>query len=514
MRGLNREIINDFRKLVKIYNENRFDGTPKDTVKLFVDEVGLDRAREVVAAVINCLNFDGRFSDINKKWAHEITSEGGEDFYAPGHDDIHSAHLDQIAHYLRRYEEKTEEMENNKNMYLPDTKDIEDKYEKKVRVTVNPVYADAVAEDKKAQQHKEEIIKKLRKNTAHIVPEEAPSDVKSRKTIYTAVEPIELDESLFEDVSVKKNSIKVVPLTESQSQEISGAYDRLNRLYGIDVEELVYGEDGFMQNQYPNGFPDFAGDVIYSEKYWKEFEQWLKAVKGITLVDKYSDLPESLNEAGPALKPITLKNKRTAIGITDVWDTIYNRLFTRNSKKLADGVKVQVREYEESDENDDEYTLSDELVASSHYNDKQYYGGDQKNGYDSIGVKLENEEQGNLVKAIADELGLDVRTVKLTKEEPFTIAMILDIPENVSQTYFSLYKKPMKESVKLPMDIKDFVPCIEAKLTYNKILDAGKLDEFDKMLENMYPDGLSETELNNILLYEKRFIFDTLNIKE
>lgn len=65
-------------------------------------------------------------------------------------------------------------------------------------------------------------------------------------------------------------------LEESQSQEISNEYRRLSKEYGVDFEELVYGEKGFMKTKYPEGFPDFDGDVIYSEKYWAELEEWIK----------------------------------------------------------------------------------------------------------------------------------------------------------------------------------------------------------------------------------------------
>lgn len=71
-------------------------------------------------------------------------------------------------------------------------------------------------------------------------------------------------------------------LQESQSQEISSEYNRLSKKYGIDFENLVYGEEGFMKTKYPNNFPDFAGDVIYSEKYWNELVEFAKE-KGIEL---------------------------------------------------------------------------------------------------------------------------------------------------------------------------------------------------------------------------------------
>lgn len=66
-------------------------------------------------------------------------------------------------------------------------------------------------------------------------------------------------------------------LAESISQEISRAYKQLSKEYGRDIEELVYGPNGFMATKYPNGLPDFSGDIIYSDKYWTEFEEWLEA---------------------------------------------------------------------------------------------------------------------------------------------------------------------------------------------------------------------------------------------
>ena len=84
-------------------------------------------------------------------------------------------------------------------------------------------------------------------------------------------------------------------MTESQSQEIGQSYQRLSKLYNVNLEDLVYGEDGFMKSCYPEGFPDFAGDVIFSEKYWDEFEKWLKDTKGIELIEPEDDLNETVD---------------------------------------------------------------------------------------------------------------------------------------------------------------------------------------------------------------------------
>jgi len=50
--------------------------------------------------------------------------------------------------------------------------------------------------------------------------------------------------------------------------------------------------------------------------------------------------------------------------------------------------------------------------------------------------------------------------------------------------------------------------------TKNTILKHRKGDDFDYLIEELYPDGLSETALNDILWFEADWIFENLNIKE
>ncbi len=50
--------------------------------------------------------------------------------------------------------------------------------------------------------------------------------------------------------------------------------------------------------------------------------------------------------------------------------------------------------------------------------------------------------------------------------------------------------------------------------TKQAILDAGKEDDFDNLIEELYPDGISETQLNDILWFEEDWIFEMLGITE
>lgn len=69
-------------------------------------------------------------------------------------------------------------------------------------------------------------------------------------------------------------------LTESQSQEISKIYRDLSKYYDVDLDELVYGSDGFIKTVYPDGY-GINADIVYVEELWNEFEEWVKANRGI-----------------------------------------------------------------------------------------------------------------------------------------------------------------------------------------------------------------------------------------
>ena len=113
-----------------------------------------------------------------------------------------------------------------------------------------------------------------------------------------------------EPLDYKKEEIKAKRLNESSSQEIEEYYKEFKDEFGYDLNELIWGEDGFMQTKYPAGLPDFAGDIIYSEKYWEEFEQWLKDIKGIDLDKLQEDFDAATQEDAEALKDLLGEDAR------------------------------------------------------------------------------------------------------------------------------------------------------------------------------------------------------------
>lgn len=48
--------------------------------------------------------------------------------------------------------------------------------------------------------------------------------------------------------------------------------------------------------------------------------------------------------------------------------------------------------------------------------------------------------------------------------------------------------------------------------TKEDIIQAGLVDEFDALIEELYPDGISETQLNDILWHDSDWVYETLGI--
>ena len=62
------------------------------------------------------------------------------------------------------------------------------------------------------------------------------------------------------------------------------------------------------------------------------------------------------------------------------------------------------------------------------------------------------------------------------------------------------------------ISVEDFEGWSGANDTIEVIEKAGKVDEFDNLIEELYPDGLSETSLNDLLRFDYEWIYETLGI--
>lgn len=103
----------DYAQIEIVFNETREIG-PRKTVETLIDRLGYDRAKAVVATMINSIGeWDGRISDRNRAWAKTIDEafdkEAARDAFI--YCSIHSCHADQIASEMRRAERPVETVE-------------------------------------------------------------------------------------------------------------------------------------------------------------------------------------------------------------------------------------------------------------------------------------------------------------------------------------------------------------------------------------------------------------------
>ena len=68
--------------------------------------------------------------------------------------------------------------------------------------------------------------------------------------------------------------------------------------------------------------------------------------------------------------------------------------------------------------------------------------------------------------------------------------------------------------IKTETNLRNFETWSGATETKKIILDAELEEEFEGLIEELYPNGLSDTELNDILWFDSDWILENLGIKE
>lgn len=62
--------------------------------------------------------------------------------------------------------------------------------------------------------------------------------------------------------------------------------------------------------------------------------------------------------------------------------------------------------------------------------------------------------------------------------------------------------------------LEDFEPWSGGEITYNRIMEEDKEDDFMLLAEEIFPDGCSETEFNDFLWFDRDYIYESLGIEE
>ena len=63
------------------------------------------------------------------------------------------------------------------------------------------------------------------------------------------------------------------------------------------------------------------------------------------------------------------------------------------------------------------------------------------------------------------------------------------------------------------LNLKDFQAWSGATETKNIIIQAGKEEDFEELIEELFPNGVSATQLNDTLCFEDEWIYSCLGIE-
>ena len=136
------------------------------------------------------------------------------------------------------------------------------------------------------------------------------------------------------------------------------------------------------------------------------------------------------------------------------------------------------------------------------------------------------EKQAEEIKEIVDEKVADAVEEKVETEEPVADEKqpaeetVEEVPAEEIVDETEVIEEPVEEAaeldeaLKIIADISDYTPWSGAVDTFNKIKDAGKLDQLEEYLEECYPEGLQMVQLNDILWFDSEDILSYLGLAE
>jgi gp187 len=67
-------------------------------------------------------------------------------------------------------------------------------------------------------------------------------------------------------------------------------------------------------------------------------------------------------------------------------------------------------------------------------------------------------------------------------------------------------------ALKITTGIENFKPWSGAVSTWDEIEEQGKISDLEFLLEELYPDGIDETKLNDLLWFESDWLFANLDM--
>lgn len=191
--------------------------------------------------------------------------------------------------------------------------------------------------------------------------------------------------------------------------------------------------------------------------------------------------------------------------LSDIYDTLTSDLIGKVTEKLGETYKSTDESLKEEKKiNEKGLTRSERhnRMMNKIFDGHDKYVDKMANFLSKRGVS--DEEIAELKKGVG--LGKDAMRDKIVE---------LGLEDEFKKTFAESKKekeKKLTEDAKIYISLTDYRPWSGAVDTFEKIRKEDKMDELDAFIEEMYPDGLTDTELNDLLWFEPEYVFDNLGI--
>ena len=65
----------------------------------------------------------------------------------------------------------------------------------------------------------------------------------------------------------------------------------------------------------------------------------------------------------------------------------------------------------------------------------------------------------------------------------------------------------------IDMNLKDFIAWSGGNDTLKRVMEAGLVEELESIIIDLHPEGIYETELNDLLWFESDWLYETLGME-
>ena len=360
--------------------------------------------------------------------------------------------------------------------------------------------------------------------------QEAFNESLIRPTVALREEEEEFPPEAEEFIEVELGSEEPLELPEEPKLE---TFDEQMDFLAADEQEAIDGYEKVLALVEDEHVKEQLQHILDEEIAHKEFLEAVKKDK--SLVYSHEDKEEKGEEELPAVEleePIEAAELEESVDIHV--DTDQVTITDEEGEEIA-LIPLEL-DRDELPEEEPEEIVDDEMVSielgSEEPEELEEASSAEKKAYRRGGKDLKDLEFGRALAQIKDPheramLLHQKRMEKSGKKMSDRPETDVTLKRHLNNAEKSLVKKQqtmakagvkdeeqvLNENVKISLDdLRLFNPWGGAKDVWELIVAQDKLEALDKALEDMYPDGITASDLNDILWFEKDWVFDTLGV--